>query len=50
MTPEQALQLLDVAVSGALMSRAQHVRVREAIGVLANVIQNDDPKDEDQAE
>ncbi len=50
MTPEQALQLLDAAVSGALMSRVQHVRAQEAIRVLAGAIQDEKPINEDQPE
>ncbi len=45
MTPEEALRLLDQAVSAALLTRTQHIRVQEAIRVLARVVRNEEPED-----
>jgi len=34
MTPQQAIQLLDSAVSNMALSRADHVKLQEAVAVL----------------
>lgn len=41
MTPEEALRLLDQAVSAALLTRTQHFRVQEAIRVLARTMRDE---------
>lgn len=38
MTPEQALQILDQAASMAVLNRADHQKVTEALGVLQEAI------------
>lgn len=45
MQPDEALRLLDQAVSAALLTRTQHIRVQEAIRVLARVVRNEEPED-----
>lgn len=49
MTPQEALHLLDQAVSAALLTRTQHFRVQEAIRVLARTVRNEKPDDESSA-
>ncbi len=45
MTPEEALHLLDQAVSAALLTRTQHLRVQEAIRVLACTVRKEKSED-----
>ncbi len=47
MTPQEALRLLDQAVSAALLTRPQHARAQEAIQVLARAMLNDEADGED---
>jgi hypothetical protein len=46
MTLEQALQILDQAASVAAMPRADHIRVTQAVQVLAKAIKPSEPKQE----
>lgn len=39
MTPQEALQVLDLAAGAALLNRIQHVQVQEANKILAEVLQ-----------
>ncbi len=47
MTSQEALHLIDQAVSAALLTRAQHVKAQQAIQVLAQAIPHDEPDGED---
>ena len=38
MTPEQALELLDVAAGQAQLNRATHVQIQEAVRILSEAI------------
>ncbi len=39
MTPEQAIQILDMAAKSASMPRQQHVQAQEAISVLTALVE-----------
>ena len=49
MTPEQAVTILDQAASLAVLNRADHQRVVEAVNVLAQLVENSKPKEPDDA-
>lgn len=46
MTPQEALQLLDAAVSLAPVPRADHIRIVEAVKILQDVIETQGAEDD----
>ena len=49
MTPEQAVTILDQAASLAVLNRADHQRVVEAVNVLVKFVEDSKPKEPDDA-
>ncbi len=42
MTPEQALELLNIAASQAQLNRATHVQIQEAVRILLEAVKKSD--------
>lgn len=49
MSPIQALEILDISVAQANLSRAQHMNITHAVGVLETLIQQVEVKQAEQA-